>query len=37
MSAGDFLAAAEQTRTGCPISQALIGNVDISVEATLEG
>jgi osmotically inducible protein OsmC len=31
-----FDAAAEQTRTGCPISQALIGNVELSVEATLE-
>jgi len=36
MSAADFAAAAEQTRTGCPISQALIGNVALSVEATLE-
>jgi len=36
MSADDFNVAAEQTRTGCPISQALIGNVAISVEATLE-
>ena len=32
-----FEAAAEATRTGCPISQALIGNVALSVEATLEG
>ena len=31
-----FEAAAEATRTGCPISQALIGNVALSVEATLE-
>lgn len=31
-----FLAAAEETRDGCPISQALKGNVAISVEATLE-
>ena len=37
MSADDFNAAAEQTRTGCPISQALIGNVALTVEATLEG
>lgn len=36
ISAEDFDAAAEQTRTGCPISRALIGNVAISVEATLE-
>jgi osmotically inducible protein OsmC len=31
-----FLAAAEATRDGCPISQALKGNVALSVEATLE-
>lgn len=37
ISAAAFDAAAEQTRTGCPISRALIGNVAISVEATLEG
>ena len=36
ISVEDFDAAAEQTRTGCPISQALIGNVELSVEATLE-
>lgn len=36
MSAAAFSAAAEETRTGCPISQALIGNVALSVEATLE-
>lgn len=36
ISVDDFNAAAEQTRTGCPISQALIGNVALSVEATLE-
>jgi len=36
ISAADFAAAAEQTRTGCPISRALIGNVAITVEATLE-
>jgi osmotically inducible protein OsmC len=36
ISAADFDAAAEQTKTGCPISQALIGNVALSVEATLE-
>jgi lipoyl-dependent peroxiredoxin len=31
-----FAAAAEATRTGCPISQALAGNVAITVDATLE-
>lgn len=36
ISAADFKAAAEETRDGCPISQALIGNVALSVEATLE-
>jgi osmotically inducible protein OsmC len=36
ISVDDFNAAAEQTRTGCPISQALIGNVELSVAATLE-
>ncbi len=36
ISAADFSAAAEETKTGCPISQALIGNVALSVEATLE-
>jgi osmotically inducible protein OsmC len=35
-TAADFLAAAEQTRDGCPISQALKGNVALSIEATLE-
>ena len=35
-NAADFIAAAEATRDGCPISQALIGNVALSVEATLE-
>ena len=37
MSAEDFLAAAEATRDGCPISKALVGNVALSVKATLEG
>src|SRR5260221_9143328 len=32
----DFVAAAESSRDGCPISQALKGNVALSVEATLE-
>ena len=29
--------AAERARDGCPISKALKGNVELSVEATLEG
>jgi len=33
----DFVAAAEATRDGCPISVALAGNVELSVAATLEG
>ena len=33
----DFVAAAEGARDGCPISQALKGNVELSVVATLEG
>ena len=37
MSASDFVAAAEASKDGCPISQALTGNVALSVEATLEG
>jgi osmotically inducible protein OsmC len=36
ISAEGFEAAAQETKTGCPISQALIGNVALSVEATLE-
>jgi osmotically inducible protein OsmC len=36
ISKADFDAAAESTRTGCPISQALIGNVEITLDATLE-
>lgn len=36
-TAADFVAAAEAARDGCPISQALKGNVELSVEATLEG
>jgi osmotically inducible protein OsmC len=31
-----FQEAAEDAKDGCPISQALKGNVDLSVEATLE-
>lgn len=37
ISAADFATAAEETKVGCPISQALAGNVALSVEATLEG
>jgi osmotically inducible protein OsmC len=37
MSEADFVAAAEQARDGCPISGALKGNVELSVQATLEG
>ena len=37
MSKEDFLAAAEATKDGCPISVALAGNVALSVKATLEG
>jgi osmotically inducible protein OsmC len=36
MSAADFNAAADGAKDGCPISQALKGNVALSVEATLE-
>ena len=31
-----FAAAAEAAKDGCPVSQALRGNVEISVEATLD-
>jgi organic hydroperoxide reductase OsmC/OhrA len=37
MSAEDFVAAAEVAKDGCPISQALEGNVALSVDAALEG
>ena len=36
-TAEDFRAAAEATRDGCPISVAIKGNVELTVEATLEG
>jgi lipoyl-dependent peroxiredoxin len=36
ISQTDFDTAAESTRIGCPISQALIGNVEITLTATLE-
>ena len=32
----EFDRIAEVTRAGCPISRALAGNVEISVQATLE-
>jgi lipoyl-dependent peroxiredoxin len=35
-TADSFQAAAEKARDGCPISKALKGNVELSVEATLE-
>ncbi len=35
-SAEDFQAAAEKAKDGCPISQALKGNVELSVAARLE-
>ena len=35
ISEADFRAAAEAAKDGCPISQALTGNVALSVEATL--
>jgi osmotically inducible protein OsmC len=34
-SDADFQAAAESAKDGCPISRALKGNVELSVEATL--
>jgi osmotically inducible protein OsmC len=36
MSPEDFDSAAEDAKEGCPISRALKGNVELSVEATLE-
>jgi len=35
MSAEDFAAAAEGAKEGCPVSQALKGNVEITLEARL--
>jgi osmotically inducible protein OsmC len=35
-SDADFQSAAETAKDGCPISRALTGNVELSVEATLE-
>ena len=37
MSEADFVAAAEAAKDGCPISQALKGNVALSVDAALAG
>jgi len=37
ISSEDFVAAAESAKDGCPISQALKGNVALSVDADLEG
>jgi osmotically inducible protein OsmC len=36
ISEADFAAAADDAKDGCPISRALKGNVELSVEATLE-
>lgn len=36
MSPEEFDAAAQDAKDGCPISRALQGNVELSVEATLE-
>jgi osmotically inducible protein OsmC len=36
ISAEEFRAEAEAAKDGCPISVAITGNVDLSVEATLE-
>jgi osmotically inducible protein OsmC len=37
ISSEEFVAAAETARDGCPVSQALTGNVALSVDAALEG
>ncbi len=37
VSEEDFRAAAEAAKDGCPISQALKGNVEMTVEASIEG
>jgi osmotically inducible protein OsmC len=37
MSSEDFIAAAEAAKDGCPVSQALKSNVELSVDAALEG
>ena len=35
VSANEFAAAAEAAKDGCPISRAMVGNVELSVEASL--
>ncbi len=35
VSEDDFVAAAEGAKDGCPISRALVGNVELSVSASL--
>jgi osmotically inducible protein OsmC len=35
ISEEDFQQAAQAAKDGCPVSQALTGNVELSVEATL--
>ena len=35
VSAADFVAAAESAKDNCPISRAMVGNVALSVEASL--
>jgi osmotically inducible protein OsmC len=37
ISESDFRTAAEGAKDGCPISNALKGNVELTVEAILEG
>jgi len=37
ISAEDFASEAAAARDGCPISVALTGNVELSVDAALEG
>lgn len=37
MDAAGFEAAAQAAKDGCPVSQALTGNVELSVQARLEG
>jgi organic hydroperoxide reductase OsmC/OhrA len=36
MSGDDFVAAARAAKDGCPVSNALKGNVEIDVDAALE-
>ncbi len=37
IDAAGFTAAAEAAKDGCPVSGALKGNVELTIEATLEG